>query len=157
MTSLGYAQEHEGIDRTNITLPGLQEKFALAVFDIGKPTVIVLVNGGVVAIDNLIAPASAIVEAFYPGTRSSGVRGLLGLRGRYEVRGTRYGVRGYEVWGYEVRGTGYGVRGYEVRGTRYGVRGTGYGVRGTGYGVRGTGYGVRGMEYEGVFCISFGL
>jgi len=66
---IGHTQEHEGMDRTLITLPGLQEEFALQVFALGKPVVLVLVNGGVVAIDNLINPADAIVEAFYPSMR----------------------------------------------------------------------------------------
>jgi len=58
--------EHEGIDRTSITLPGLQESFATKVLAIGKPTLLVLVNGGIVSIDNLVSGPQAIVEAFYP-------------------------------------------------------------------------------------------
>ena len=34
-----------------------------------KPTVLVLVNGGIVSIDKLVDKAPAIVEAFYPSTR----------------------------------------------------------------------------------------
>jgi len=67
---IGNTQEHEGIDRTMISLPGLQEKFALAVLATGKPVVIVLINGGIVSIDNLVAPAPAIIEAFYPAFRT---------------------------------------------------------------------------------------
>jgi beta-glucosidase len=36
------------------------------VFQSGKPVVFVLVNGGQVAIDNLVEPSSAIIEAFNP-------------------------------------------------------------------------------------------
>lgn len=45
--------EHEGIDRANITLPGLQVPFIEDVFvtAAGKPVVVVVVNGGVVALD----------------------------------------------------------------------------------------------------------
>jgi len=68
---IGYDQEHEGIDRPNTTLPGLQERFALEVLAFGKPTVIVLINGGIVSIEGLISPASAIIEAFYPAMRGA--------------------------------------------------------------------------------------
>jgi len=71
---IGNQQEHEAIDRTSITLPGLQEMFALKILALGKPTAIVLINGGIVAIDNLVAPAPAIIEAFYPSM--AGARGL---------------------------------------------------------------------------------
>ena len=74
---LTHAQEHEGIDRADTLLPGLQESFALQVFAAAAthstPVVLVLVNGGVVSIDALVAPAAAIVEAFNPvdhGTRA---------------------------------------------------------------------------------------
>lgn len=42
--------------------------FAQKVLAVGKPTVIVLINGGMVAIDDLIEPAPAIIEAFYPSS-----------------------------------------------------------------------------------------
>ena len=38
--------EHEGVDRRDLALPGLQESFALQVLALGKPTVLVLTNGG---------------------------------------------------------------------------------------------------------------
>lgn len=59
--------EREGTDRTNITLPGLQESFALQVLDLGKPTIVVLTNGGPLAIESLVPRSSAIIEAFNPG------------------------------------------------------------------------------------------
>jgi len=61
--------EHEGIDRPITTLFGLQEDFGKQVLAIGKPTVLVLANGGPIAIDGLLnnSPApSAIIEAFNP-------------------------------------------------------------------------------------------
>jgi len=63
---IDHSIEHEGIDRTTIVLPGLQESFAQKILAVGKPTILILVNGGVLAIDNLIAGPKAIVEAFYP-------------------------------------------------------------------------------------------
>ena len=37
----------------------------------GKPTVLVLVNGGIIAIDNLTQTAPAILEAFMPGVHGA--------------------------------------------------------------------------------------
>jgi len=59
--------EREAFDRVDITLPGVQEQFAHTILSVGKPTVLVLINGGIVAIDNLKQPVPAILEAFYPG------------------------------------------------------------------------------------------
>jgi len=59
--------EREGYDRVTITLPGVQEDFVKTILAVGKPTVIVLINGGIVAIDNIKPIAPAIIEAFYPG------------------------------------------------------------------------------------------
>ena len=58
--------EHEGVDRSDITLPGMQVAFAKAVYKLGKPVVLVLTNGGPLAIDDLVDGAGAIVEAFNP-------------------------------------------------------------------------------------------
>eukprot|EP00759_Apiculatamorpha_spiralis_P036763 PhF_6_TR37047/c0_g1_i2/m.54220/K15920/XYL4; beta-D-xylosidase 4 len=60
--------EHEGVDRTTIGLPGLQSSLAQQILALNKTTIVVLVNGGAVAIDDLVGPANAIVEAFYPST-----------------------------------------------------------------------------------------
>jgi len=63
--------EHEGLDRKVTTLPGIQEDFAKQILALGKITIIVLVNGGSIAIDDLVEPAAAIVEAFYPATQGA--------------------------------------------------------------------------------------
>jgi hypothetical protein len=60
------SQEHEGIDRIDTALPGQQEPFALQVLALKKPTVLILSNGGALAIDNLVAGPNAIIEAFNP-------------------------------------------------------------------------------------------
>lgn len=61
-------QEHEGIDRQDTALPGQQESFALKVLERAgdKPVVLVLVNGGQLAIDSLMDGPSDIIEAFNP-------------------------------------------------------------------------------------------
>ena len=58
--------EHEGQDRADTALPGQQEPFAKAVLALGRPVVLVLCNGGALAIDGLIEGPVAIVEAFSP-------------------------------------------------------------------------------------------
>jgi len=67
---IGMDQERETVDREDIALPGLQEWFALRVLALGKPTILILINGGMIAIDSLVAPTPAIIEAFYPGLRA---------------------------------------------------------------------------------------
>ena len=59
---IGNQQEHEGIDRHDTLLPGLQGSFAQQVLALGKPTTVVLINGGIVSIDSLVDKAHAIVE-----------------------------------------------------------------------------------------------
>ena len=66
--------ETEGRDRMNTTLPGMQEELALQLLALNKPTVVVLLNGGIVSVDALLAKAlpsnpPAIVEAWNPGIR----------------------------------------------------------------------------------------
>lgn len=63
---IDHSIEHEGIDRVNISLPGLQVPFVQQVLAVGKPTVLVIMNGGALAIDGLIDGPKAIVEAFNP-------------------------------------------------------------------------------------------
>lgn len=65
--------ESEGRDRSNTTLPGLQEELALKLLALGKPTVVVLLNGGIVSTDRLAMASSkcALVEAFNPGIRGA--------------------------------------------------------------------------------------
>jgi len=66
---IGHNEEHEAMDRTNITLPGLQYSFAQQIIALGKPVVLVLVNGGAVAIDGI--STNGIIEAFYPSMRGA--------------------------------------------------------------------------------------
>lgn len=64
----------EGNDRPDTSLPGVQYELAMAVLAVGKPTIVLLFNGGLLAIDDIVAlPVSssgqhiAIVEVFFPG------------------------------------------------------------------------------------------
>jgi beta-glucosidase len=54
-------------DSADLRLPGVQEELAQAVFALGKPVVVVLVNGRPLAIPELAEKASAVLEAWLPG------------------------------------------------------------------------------------------
>ena len=54
-------------DSVDLCLPGVQNELAQAVFDSGKPVVLVLVNGRPLAVPELAEKASAILEAWLPG------------------------------------------------------------------------------------------
>ena len=82
--------EREGYDRTNTTLPGAQEELALRLLALCKPTVVILLNGGILSVDKLLAAAlpsnpPAIVEAWYPGIRGGPAiaKALFGVTNRW--------------------------------------------------------------------------
>lgn len=64
---LDQSQEREGHDRTILNLPGVQQQLVENVVGTGKPTVVILINGGPLAIEWVKDHVHAIVEAFYPG------------------------------------------------------------------------------------------
>ena len=70
-------EEHEGIDVSNTSLPGLQENFALQVIAkaAGKPVVLILVGDDVNSIDHLVEGSDAIIKAFYPSTQGAKAMG----------------------------------------------------------------------------------
>eukprot|EP00948_MAST-09A_sp_MAST-9A-sp1_P002875 g2875.t1 len=67
--------EHEGQDRTDTKLPGLQEDFAKRVLsELGDiPVVLIMINGGALAIDALMGSPNlvGIIEAYNPNTVGS--------------------------------------------------------------------------------------
>lgn len=54
-------------DATDLGLPGVQEKLIAAVADVGKPVILVLVNGRPAAIPDVTEKVNAILEAWIPG------------------------------------------------------------------------------------------
>ena len=54
-------------DRTDIQLPRLQENLLKRIHTLGKPVVLVLLNGGALAVNWAVDHIPAIVEAWYPG------------------------------------------------------------------------------------------
>lgn len=84
---LSSAVEGESHDRVSIDLPGVQSDFAKEVLALGKPTTVLLINGGTVALEpEVIANASAILEAFYPGFEGAFAIGAV-LFGDYNPAG----------------------------------------------------------------------
>lgn len=57
----------EGYDRTNLTLPGVQQELVEAVVATGTPVVVVLINGRPLNISWIAEHVPAILEAWYPG------------------------------------------------------------------------------------------
>jgi beta-glucosidase len=56
-----------GGDRTKINLPAAQEKLLQKIHTLGKPVVLVLMNGSALAVNWAAKNVPAIVEAWYPG------------------------------------------------------------------------------------------
>jgi beta-glucosidase len=56
-----------GGDRTSIDLPATQQRLMRAVAEVGKPTVLVLLNGSALAVEWADENIPAILEAWYPG------------------------------------------------------------------------------------------
>lgn len=54
-------------DSVDLRLPGMQAALAEAIFALGKPVVVVLINGHPLAIPELADKASAVLEAWLPG------------------------------------------------------------------------------------------
>ena len=83
------SQEHEGHDRPDTALPGQQESFAEQVLALKKPTLLILSNGGQLAIDNLVGGSAAIVECFNPAHGTPALAELLfGTQNRWGKVGT---------------------------------------------------------------------
>lgn len=60
----------EAASRSNIELPGVQQRLANEIFNIGKPVVVVLMNGRPLAIPELDRKADAILETWFLGTQA---------------------------------------------------------------------------------------
>jgi beta-glucosidase len=58
-------------DRTNLGLPGDQDKLVRAVLQAGTPVIIVLVDGRPAAIPELVEDAGAVLEAWLPGEQGA--------------------------------------------------------------------------------------
>jgi len=63
----GMGTVGEGTDRDDLRLPGAQQALVDAVAATGTPMVVVLVNGRPFALQDVVAAADAVVEAWFPG------------------------------------------------------------------------------------------
>lgn len=59
--------EDEGVDRSDLVLPGIQQDLIKAIVQANPATVLVLINGSPLAIDWAQKNVPAIIEAWYPG------------------------------------------------------------------------------------------
>lgn len=66
-----WADNHLG-DRDSLDLVGQQNDLAKAIFDLGKPTVVFLLNGRPLSINLLAERADAIIEGWYLGQETGG-------------------------------------------------------------------------------------
>lgn len=62
----GWADDHLG-DRSTLGLVGQQDELAAAIFALGKPVVVLLINGAPLSIPEVVSHANAVLEAWYPG------------------------------------------------------------------------------------------
>ena len=70
--ALGESEEMSGeaSSRTDIDLPGIQNKLSEAILKTGKPTAVVLFNGRPLAVSGLSSNAPAILESWFGGTQA---------------------------------------------------------------------------------------
>ena len=66
-----------GGDRTSIDLPAAQQRLLERVVAVGKPTVLVLLNGSALAVNWAQANVPAVVEAWYPGQAGNAIADVL--------------------------------------------------------------------------------
>jgi beta-glucosidase len=57
----------EGVDRASLGLPGVQEELIKELHKVGKPIVLVLINGRPLSITSILPYVNAVIEAWFPG------------------------------------------------------------------------------------------
>ncbi len=62
-----HLQGFDGGDRSSIELPAVQQQLVDALAELGKPLILVLMNGGAIALRDAGQKADAVLEAWYPG------------------------------------------------------------------------------------------
>lgn len=65
-----YSMSGEAASRSNINVPGVQEDLAKALFELGKPVVVVLMNGRPLDLSWLDENAPAMLETWFLGTQA---------------------------------------------------------------------------------------
>lgn len=59
--------EGEGRDRCDLDLPGVQEELIEEIWQVGKPIIVVLINGSAITMSKWIDKVEGVIEAWYPG------------------------------------------------------------------------------------------
>jgi beta-glucosidase len=103
----------EGGDRTEIGLPEPEEKLLDVAFSLGKPVIVVLLNGSALAVTSAAQKANALLEAWYPG-QDGGTAIAETLAGENNPSG-RLPVTFYESVGQLPPFTDYSMRGRTYR------------------------------------------
>jgi beta-glucosidase len=57
----------EGVDRASLRLPGVQEELVKEIHNLGKPIILILINGRPLAISPILPYVNAVLEAWFPG------------------------------------------------------------------------------------------
>jgi beta-glucosidase len=57
----------EGVDRASLGLPGVQEELIKELYKVGKPIILLLINGRPLSITNILPYVNAVIEAWFPG------------------------------------------------------------------------------------------
>ncbi|MDO5760412.1 MAG: glycoside hydrolase family 3 N-terminal domain-containing protein [Bacteroidota bacterium] len=57
----------EGFDRSSLSLPGVQKELLDTLYSLGKPIILILINGRPLVLTDIEGKCSAILECFYPG------------------------------------------------------------------------------------------
>ena len=57
----------EGVDRSSLGLPGVQEELIKELYKVGKPIVLVLINGRPLSITSILPYVNAVIEVWFPG------------------------------------------------------------------------------------------
>jgi beta-glucosidase len=63
----GRNMSGEGLSRSSLDLPGIQEELAKEIYKTGKPVIVILMNGRPLSINWLNDNVDAIIEAWFPG------------------------------------------------------------------------------------------
>jgi len=100
-------------DRTDINVPEPQEKLLKAVLDVGKPVIVVLLNGSALAVRTAQDRAQAILESWYGG-QEGGLAIAEAILGKYNPGG-RLPVTFYESAGQLPDFSDYSMKGRTYR------------------------------------------
>ncbi len=76
----------ENRDRSRLDLPGIQREFLEELFKLGKPVVLVLINGRPLALGDIFNKCDAVIEAWFPGEEGGNAIAEI-LFGKYNPSG----------------------------------------------------------------------